>query len=212
MKNEDGDSSLVNSENNTQAFIKMIERQKLTVSMMPYAAKMAARMMLQLNIPMAMRSDVEAAAYLGLTEAAHRSDTLDDERFRGFAVLRIRGAVVDFLRKQGYYSPTAYKAIKNYVEGCCSRKRIVEYFEDHRGCGEVIDGGDTPEEQLLQGETCRMLSELIEALPKKEREVVVHRYIRGGKLSDLVQEGAQLPSISKHHSKALRRLRWERLA
>ena len=45
------------------------------------------------------REDVESAALLGLTEAASRYDSTRKEPFMGFAAKRVRGAILDHLRR-----------------------------------------------------------------------------------------------------------------
>ena len=45
------------------------------------------------------REDIESAALLGLTEAASRYDRARKEPFMGFAAKRVRGAILDHLRR-----------------------------------------------------------------------------------------------------------------
>lgn len=62
------------------------------------ARKMARRMAHRLPLSVS-REDVESAALLGLTEAACRYDSAREETFRTFASKRVRGAVLDHLRR-----------------------------------------------------------------------------------------------------------------
>lgn len=48
------------------------------------------------------REDLESAALLGLTEAAERYDDGRREPFMGFAIKRIRGAILDHLRRNDH--------------------------------------------------------------------------------------------------------------
>ncbi len=62
------------------------------------ALKMARRMARRLPSSVS-REDVESAALLGLTEAAARYDETRREPFMAFAAKRVRGAILDLLRK-----------------------------------------------------------------------------------------------------------------
>src|SRR5258708_2989430 len=50
------------------------------------------------------RGDLQAAAELGLTEAAHSYDHRPGVQFKTFAYYRIRGAVYDAVRKARWFS------------------------------------------------------------------------------------------------------------
>lgn len=59
------------------------------------------------------REDLVAAGMIGLTEAAHRYDDSRAEPFVGFAERRIRGAVLDELRRGDMLTRRARKLAKN---------------------------------------------------------------------------------------------------
>ena len=67
------------------------------------ALELARRMAFRLPLSVS-REDVEGAALLGLTEAASRYDCMRDEPFMAFARRRIRGAVLDYLRRIDHLS------------------------------------------------------------------------------------------------------------
>jgi RNA polymerase sigma factor for flagellar operon FliA len=74
------------------------ERDRLIVSHMDMTIKMARKMARRLPQTVS-RDDVESAALLGLTEAATRYDFERGEPFMAFAAKRVRGAILDHLRK-----------------------------------------------------------------------------------------------------------------
>lgn len=59
------------------------------------------------SVPTHKRDDLESAALLGLTEAASRFDPERGEEFGAFAIRRIRGAVLDELRRSDFLTRRA---------------------------------------------------------------------------------------------------------
>ena len=74
------------------------ERDKLIAEHVDVARRIAMRMARRCP-DWIVREDLVAAAMLGLTEAAERYDSSRNEPFLGFAEKRIRGAVLDELRR-----------------------------------------------------------------------------------------------------------------
>ncbi len=73
-------------------------RDTLITDHLSMALKMARRMARRLPSSVS-REDVESAALLGLTEAASRYDDSRSEPFMAFASKRVRGAILDHLRR-----------------------------------------------------------------------------------------------------------------
>jgi RNA polymerase sigma factor for flagellar operon FliA len=61
--------------------------------------------------PHVEKDDIEAAAELGLTEAANAFDPSRGVQFQTFAYYRIRGAVYDAIRKATWFSREQYKEV-----------------------------------------------------------------------------------------------------
>ncbi|MFN0249698.1 MAG: sigma-70 family RNA polymerase sigma factor [Kofleriaceae bacterium] len=74
------------------------ERDALIASHLEVARRIASRIARRCPAFIA-REDLHAAAMLGLTEAAERYDSSREEPFLGFAEKRIRGAILDELRR-----------------------------------------------------------------------------------------------------------------
>ena len=74
------------------------ERDALIAAHLDVARRIAARIARRCPAFIA-REDLHAAALLGLTEAAERYDSSREEPFLGFAEKRIRGAILDELRR-----------------------------------------------------------------------------------------------------------------
>lgn len=78
-------------------------RQALITDHVELALKIARQMSYRLPATVS-REDVDSAALLGLTEAASRYDASRNEPFMAFAKKRIRGAVLDHLRRIDHLS------------------------------------------------------------------------------------------------------------
>ena len=80
---------------------EVANRDVLIADHMTMARKMARRMSRRLPATVS-REDIESAALLGLTEAASRYDKSRNEPFMAFATKRVRGAILDHLRRNDW--------------------------------------------------------------------------------------------------------------
>ncbi len=90
-------------------------RNELITVHLGMALKMARKMARTLPNSVS-RDDVESAAMLGLTEAASRYDTTREEPFMAFAAKRVRGAILDHLRKNDILSRRARQGARRVAE------------------------------------------------------------------------------------------------
>lgn len=79
------------------------------------AVGMARRMARRLP-PAVSCEDLESAALLGLTEAAHRYDDAREEPFMAFAAKRVRGAILDHLRRDDVLTRSGRQAARRVAE------------------------------------------------------------------------------------------------
>lgn len=77
-----------------------------------YARAIVRQLMRSLRLPDNKYEDYLAAGYLGLVEAAERFDFKNGNSFKSYAYLRIRGAIIDGIRKSSEISGRAYKYAK----------------------------------------------------------------------------------------------------
>src|SRR5262245_45487408 len=85
--------------------------QRLVEAYQDYAHAIAAEVCRKLPSQLE-RSELEAAADLGLVEAAQAFDPTRGVLFKTFAYYRIRGAVYDALRKMAWFSKSLYQQYK----------------------------------------------------------------------------------------------------
>jgi RNA polymerase sigma factor FliA len=64
------------------------------------------------DLPRAQLEDFIACGYLGLVEAAQRFDFSTGNDFKNYAYLRIRGAVIDGIRRSGALTGHAYRQVR----------------------------------------------------------------------------------------------------
>jgi RNA polymerase sigma factor for flagellar operon FliA len=76
--------------------------QELVCQFLPYARSVARKMYSTRSHYSIPREEFDAAAYLGLCEAANRYDESRGIAFNAYCARRIRGAIIDMLRTEGF--------------------------------------------------------------------------------------------------------------
>ena len=189
--------------------------------------------------------DLVSCGMLGLIDAVDKFELKHEVKFETYAVSRIRGEILDYMRSQDWASPSLRKkisAITNAYEVFESQNlgRSIDMevadslgmhvdqvhkilnqthmfnlvnFEDALGGGnpEAEIGNpdeNTPEDELLEKEKKRILAEVIDALPEKERLVITLYYYEGlllKEIADILQVTES--RVSQIHSKVLAKMR-----
>jgi len=189
--------------------------------------------------------DLVSCGMLGLIDAVDKFELKHEVKFETYAVSRIRGEILDYMRSQDWASPSlrkkisaitnAYEAFENLNPGQPADKAVADSlgmnveqvqriltqthmfnlvnFEDVLSSGNPeteLKGKDenTPEEELLNKERKRMLEEVIELLPEKERLVITLYYYEGLLLKEIAEILQVTESrVSQIHSKVLAKMR-----
>ena len=144
-------------------------RAKLIQSYQPLVFKQAAPYRASEHI-----MDVLQEGTVGLIEAVEGFDPSRGVAFSLFAVHRIRGRMIDFLKKEG---DSAAPCIDGMVdaEGLPWKERIA-------------DPGALPEEQAESHVLAERLREAMARLPQKERIVLEEVYLSGGAVDNVADE------------------------
>jgi len=164
--------------------------------------------------PNITRSDLKGAAEFGLVQAAHSYDPSRNVSFVTFAYYRIRGAIVDEVRKSWQTSH-----LKVEGDGLISEVPATGglYPEEHAFQDGALlalwDGvvekrleaaTESPASWVLRKEESAAIRKAIQRLPKRHRFVLWSHYYEDLSLASL---GAQLnlsrSSVSRIHSQAL---------
>jgi RNA polymerase sigma factor for flagellar operon FliA len=191
------------------------QREELIIANLPLVRHILGR--LAVRLPRGTDLDnLEAAGVLGLVEAANRFEAERGIRFKTFAYTRIRGAILDELRRN---SPLPQELLEKIARITRVLQLLpppvsIETLAAQTGlsCDEVTDGlaamrltrnvswngimstqsarfagGERPEERLEQAERKRLLAEAIEHLPEAERLAVTLYYMEDLRLKEIGQ-------------------------
>jgi RNA polymerase sigma factor for flagellar operon FliA len=178
--------------------------------------------------------DMLAFAYEGLLDARRRFDPARGVQFKSFAYYRVRGALLDGVRRMAYLPRRAYARLKAAeavdLEGepAVQARAASGAASDIEGSLRGIDGmlgriaaayctaasaGDEdepydPERNLLSRERRDLVHQALQALPEQERQLIRGHYMDGRNFDEIAHElGLSKSWASRLHSRALGRLR-----
>jgi RNA polymerase sigma factor for flagellar operon FliA len=181
--------------------------------------------------------DLVACAYEGLLEARQRFDASRGVQFKSFAYYRVRGAVLDGVRRMAYLPRRAYARLKaaetldlegepmvganaasaaNRVADADSSLRAIDgilgrvaaaYCTAASAAGEERDT-DNPEQRAINRQQQTLVRAALEVLPEQERFLIRGHYLDGRNFDELAAEmGLSKSWASRLHSRALGRMR-----
>ena len=96
----------------SRADAKLEKRDALITRYQPYVHGLVGKMIQAMGLPPESHDEFVGAGYLGLVEAAERFDPTSKADFKTFAYLRIRGAVIDYIRQNSQLSGRAYRCAR----------------------------------------------------------------------------------------------------
>jgi RNA polymerase sigma factor for flagellar operon FliA len=197
-------------------------QQDLVVMYYDFVETVVTRLMRSMALPFALKDDFMSAGALGLVEAAGRFNPERGTDFKIFAFLRIRGAVIDYLRSSCELSGGAYRMLRSLSAAhelreqeleCKQTKPLARAPSKTRRAGQVIDflaksalafslcGVDaaatqsvveTPEHSLEKKQASEELRHLVATLPEKERLIIEQHYFHDRSLVDIAENSAGL--------------------
>jgi RNA polymerase sigma factor for flagellar operon FliA len=178
------------------------------------------------------KADLQAAAELGLTEAASSYDHRPGVQFKTFAYYRIRGAVYDAIRKATWFSRgqhqeiAAQAAANEYMsdEAAGSQAPVSDEAELGRHVGAVVscfmlslegnkiaapvDRSPSAEDRLIQEEWSARLHKALPRLADQKRKILEAYYFEGRNLEDIgASMGLSKSWVCRLHAKAIAALR-----
>ncbi|MDD9941468.1 MAG: sigma-70 family RNA polymerase sigma factor [Myxococcales bacterium] len=180
--------------------------------------------------------DLVGYGFAGLLEARKRFDATKGVPFKSFAHYRVRGAIIDGVRKMAYLPRRAYARLRaaevadRAAEGlaeqrAASRSVVADVPASLRAmdsvigqaaaafCASLADGepegiGASPEEVALAKQRRKLIAEALTELPEREQMLVRGHDLEGRRLDELAAEAGLSKSwASRLHAKALERLR-----
>lgn len=180
--------------------------------------------------------DLLACAYQGLLEARKRFDPERGVQFKSFAYYRVRGAVLDGVRRMAYLPRRAYARLKaaetldleteNFshtrapgASGVADAEmamrsldgvlgRVAAAYCTAASISEEEQHTHSPEQRVLAREQVSRVRKAMELLPDQERFLIRGHYIEGRNFDELAAElGLSKSWASRLHSRALERMR-----
>jgi RNA polymerase sigma factor for flagellar operon FliA len=189
---------------------------------MPLVQRIVAHFMRRLPRSV-QREDLVAAGTLGLFHALRSSAHTCPEMFASYARIRIRGSIVDELRRHDWSprrrkDPNAPPANSgsnvtpiNAASASAQRPRIaVVGFDDlpAGSTGSLAEDCASPLDDVLERREHEALHAAVEELPERERQIVRMRYFQGMPSKAIAQAlGLSEARISQLHARATNRLR-----
>jgi RNA polymerase sigma factor FliA len=193
---------------------------------MPLVQRIVAHFMRRLPRSV-QREDLVSAGTLGLFHALRSSAHTCPEMFASYARIRIRGSIVDELRRHDWSprrrkepvpanGPMSTSNVRSIVPGALqsvppARPRISVVGFDDLPAGSTAGLAEdcaSPLDDVLARRENEALHKAVEALPEREREIVRMRYFQAMPSKAIAQAmGLSEARISQLHARATSRLR-----
>ena len=181
--------------------------------------------------------DLVAFAFEGLLEARQRFDASRGVQFKSFAYYRVRGALLDGVRRMAYLPRRAYARLKAAetldLEGepmvGANAASATDRVADSDSALRAIDGilgrvaaayctaasasgeereAQSPEQSAIDRQQQTLVRAALEVLPEQERFLIRGHYLDGRNFDELAAElGLSKSWASRLHSRALGRMR-----
>lgn len=164
--------------------------------------------------------DLVAFGFGGLLEAQHRFDPARGVRFQTFAYHRVRGAMLDGVRKMAYLPRRAHERLRESAETpptalprAAATPLDKVFARVSAGLTTAVPlhgslGEESPETTLLKNESVTSLLGALAGLSDRQRTVVRGYYFEGRSLDDIAGElGISRSWASRLHTSALQELR-----
>jgi RNA polymerase sigma factor for flagellar operon FliA len=196
---------------------------------MPLVQRIVAHFMRRLPRSV-QREDLVAAGTLGLFHALRSSTHTCPEMFASYARIRIRGSIVDELRRHDWSprrrkdpnananGPASTATVTSIAPGAMgamsvppARPRVAVVGFDDLPAGStagLVDEGASPLDDILERREHEALHAAVAELPEREREIVQMRYFQGLPSKAIAQAmGLSEARISQLHARATSRLK-----
>lgn len=197
-----------------------------------YVSHLARRMIRQYGLPDFMLEDLKAAGFLGLVEAAGRYRPGKNSKFSSYAFFRIRGSMIDELRRMGkgpIGHKRAYKALKAANEIFHESRETSSHKDSDSQLAEILQNlstvvlshkiassecveqliDDSFQESISRRTEKQFLERVISKLPIRQRQVIRSYYFKDLNY-DEIAELYQISSkswVCRLHIQALKNLK-----
>lgn len=146
------------------------------------------------------REDLEGAGYTALVEAADRFNPELGATFSSYAITRIRGAMLEYLRRDDWVPRLERQRERAGEEAVIL---TVESLDTVEPAGTGVD-----ENEIIAGIEASVLRRLVKYLPRRERQVIQRHVLGGRALRPLAEElGESYMTLCRLRDRALNRMR-----
>ena len=204
------------SEELTSSSSKQDSPQDIALTFMPFAEAIVAKVSKALQLPTRLREEFQAAAYFGLMEAATRYDSKHGIPFERYAYVRIKGAIIDYIRSCSDLSSSAYRfsrrlqGMQEY--GRVGGQNLAEFGLNEESLKQTqLDAGKAslssrvslnelvedsaqleidaknPEQALLSKEEAKTLWDKVSALPQEQSQILQQYYLYDVSFTDIAR-------------------------
>ena len=172
----------------------------------------------RLRRELSLRGDLDdliAFGFGGLLEARHRFDPSRGVRFQTFAYHRVRGAMLDGVRKMSQLPRRAHERFQSAAETTptAAPTALDKAFTRMTALSTATVlqgrfGNESPEAVLLKNESITRLLQALPSLSPRQRVLVRGFYFEGRSIDAMARElGISKSWASRLHTSALRELR-----
>jgi RNA polymerase sigma factor (sigma-70 family) len=165
--------------------------------------RLIAKRMCSISSPLDWE-DVAEAGILALVERSEQYDPARGVPFWGFALPRVHGAMVDFIRVEMLHvKRSGVRVLQDCDEGYGASCALLEH-----GHSEDLQSVDpSPEELAVEDERRRIAKKLMDGLSRKQR-TVVYRKLAGEKPGEIARSlGIKTITVNVMSHQALKRMR-----
>lgn len=185
------------------------DQARLVAEHMRLSKAMAIRISRLAGEDLLMSRDLESVGYEALVEAALRYDPNHEKAssFAAFAICRVRGAMLDALRK---LSPGRRLRDRFGLEGRSGPAPLIQRMPNHetREDRRLIDQTPTFDERLQRAQLRSQLRQALSKLSAAEQALLHELYTQQRSMRSLANElKVSTATISRRHARLLKKLR-----
>ncbi|MGH2730541.1 MAG: sigma-70 family RNA polymerase sigma factor, partial [Actinomycetota bacterium] len=181
-------------------------RNELICHYWPYVTKLIQS--LEKHIPLSLWSDLKGFGAIGLIDAVDKYRPELGNRFETYSAFRIRGAIRDGLREFDWFPRGARGRTHKLIHSIHVTDFHAPTSDYELSLEEKLgDDNDSPQDVAMLVDQSDEIAAVVEALPERERTIIVDRYYKGRPLSHIGRHWNVTESrVCQLHRRALRLL------
>jgi len=199
------------------------EQEKLVLDNLDFARKIGLRVIKDMNIRKILYEDCIAISYQGLVDAAVRYNPKYGSKFTTYAYIRIKGCLIDYIRRECTFSKYAYDKVR--------KLRLNEFMHDakdneaeNKDINQQISHNKNKvystetvskktfeklaARDFIKKEDEKRIYDLVQLLPKKQKIVILNKYYFNYSLKEIAKYlNMSTSNVSRRHTNAVLKLK-----